>query len=213
MLYFRNLFKQNRPDFIDAIKLTNHDEDRAASDLGRSVDKEKLAACVLLTSPGKPYIYQGEELGYWGTKSKGDEYIRTPMKWTRNGSVPAAALGGKVDLGMLSAEISVEAQTADPNSILNVYKKFAAARNAFKALAKGEMTEVTTTNNAAAIWTMSYDGQSVLVVHNFGDKVITTQVNELSSSTSGKVLVSNGVVSVNAASVTMGPFASAVIAL
>ena len=200
VLYFRNLFKQNRPDFIDAIKLTNHDEDRAASDLGRSVDKEKLAACVLLTSPGKPYIYQGEELGYWGTKSGGDEYIRTPMKWTRNGSVPAAALGGKVDHSMLSSEISVEAQTADPNSILSVYKKF-------------EMTEVTTTNNAAAIWTMSYDGQSVLVVHNFGDKVITTQVNELSSSTSGKVLVSNGVVSVNAASVTMGPFASAVIAL
>ena len=213
VLYFRGLFKQNRPDFIDAIKLTNHDEDRAASDLGRSVDKEKLAACVLLTSPGKPYIYQGEELGYWGTKSGGDEYIRTPMKWTRNGSVPAAALGGKVDHSMLSSEISVEAQTADPNSILSVYKKFAAARNAFKALAKGEMTEVTTTNNAAAIWTMSYDGQSVLVVHNFGDKVITTQVNELSSSTSGKVLVSNGVVSVNAASVTMGPFASAVIAL
>ena len=114
---------------------------------------------------------------------------------------------------MLSSEISVEAQTTDPNSILSVYKKFAAARNAFKALAKGEMTEVTTTNNAAAIWTMSYDGQSVLVVHNFGDKVITTQVNELSSSTSGKVLVSIGGVSVNAASVTMGPFASAVIAL
>ncbi len=209
--YFRGLFRQNRADFIDAIKLTNHDEDRAASDLGRDINKEKLAAAVLLTSPGKPYIYQGEELGYWGTKSRGDEYVRAPIKWTRGGSVPSAALGGKVDNAMLSENISVEAQTADPASLLNVYKDFAQARNTYKALAKGEMQEISTSNAAVAAWTMSYEGQTVLVAHNFGAGVATVNIpgGELSAD---NILVRNGVVTANGSSVTLGAYASAVFA-
>ena len=209
--YFRGLFRQNRADFIDAIKLTNHDEDRAASDLGRDIYKEKLAAAVLLTSPGKPYIYQGEELGYWGTKSRGDEYVRAPIKWTRGGSVPSAALGGKVDNAMLSENISVEAQTADPASLLNVYKDFAQARNTYKALAKGEMQEISTSNAAVAAWTMSYEGQTVLVAHNFGAGVATVNIpgGELSAD---NILVRNGVVTANGSSVTLGAYASAVFA-
>ncbi len=165
--YFRGLFRQNRSSFIDAIKLTNHDEDRAASDLGRDINKEKLAAAVLLTSPGKPFVYQGEELGYWGTKSRGDEYIRTPIKWTRSGAVASNALGGKVDNAMLNAEISVEAQSADPTSLLSVYRDFATARNTYKALAHGEMEAINTSCSAMAAWTMSCDGQTLLIFHNF----------------------------------------------
>ena len=209
--YFRNLFRQNRADFIDAIKLTNHDEDRAASDLGRDINKEKLAAAVLLTSPGKPYIYQGEELGYWGTKSRGDEYVRAPIKWTRGGAVASNALGGKVDNAMLNADISVEAQTADPASLLNVYKDFAQARNTYKALASGEISEVKSTNPAVALWTLSYEGQTVLVAHNFGGNVATVNVpgTELDAD---HILVSNGVVTANGSSLTLGAYASAVFA-
>ena len=212
VLYFRGLFRQNRSNFIDAIKLTNHDEDRAASDLGRDVNKEKLAAAVLLTSPGKPFVYQGEELGYWGTKAGGDEYVRTPMKWTRSGSVPSAALGGKVDNAMLTAGISVEAQTADPASILNVYRKFAEARNTYKALASGEMTEVSSPTAAVALWKMTSGDQTVLVAHNFGAAVVTTGVNGVSELSTDGILVSNGTVTVNNGSITLGPYASAVFA-
>jgi len=211
VLYFRNLFRQQRPDFIDAIKLTNHDEDRAAEDLGRDLAKEKLAAAVLLTSPGKPFIYQGEELGYWGNKGKGDEYVRAPIKWTKSGSVPSAALSGKVDNAMLSDAISVEAQAADPASLLNVYKDFAQARNAYKALAQGEIQEVSSSNAAVALWTMSYEGQTLLVAHNFGGNVATVNVpgTELDAD---HILVSNGVVTANGSSLTLGAYASAVFA-
>ena len=41
------------------------------------------AAALMLTTPGKPFIYQGEELGYWGTKEGGDEYVRTPIMWDK----------------------------------------------------------------------------------------------------------------------------------
>ena len=177
--YFQNLFRGYRSDFIDAIKLSNHDEDRTASDLGRDIAKEKLAAAVLLTSPGKPFIYQGEELGYWGTKSKGDEYVRTPIKWTRSGPVPSTALNGKVDNTMLTPEISVEAQEQDQASLLRVYRDFGKARSAWKALAKGSMEEVSSTNNAVAIWKMTYEAQTVFVVHNFSGSVATVNVSDM----------------------------------
>ncbi len=211
ILSFRNKFRSQRSDFIDAIKLTNHDENRAAEDLDRNKDKEKLAAAVLLTSPGKPFIYQGEELGYWGRKDKGDEFIRTPIKWTRSGAVASSALQGKVDHAMLSADISVEAQDADPASLLGVYRKFAAARNTYKALAHGEIAPVNSSNNALALWTMSYEGQTVLVAHNFGAGVITVNVPGTDIQ-SGNILVSNGVVTASGSSVTLGAYASAVFA-
>jgi glycosidase len=207
VIYFRNLFRGYRNDFTDAIKLTNHDEDRAAEDLGRDVAKEKLAAAVLLTSPGKPFIYQGEELGYWGKKDRGDEFVRTPIKWTRGGSVASAALSGKVDNAMLSEKISVEAQEQNNASVLRVYHDFAKARNAWKALALGEIEAVASPNSAVAVWRMKYEGQTVLVIHNFGGG---SPVLPLPEYKTDRLIVSNGTVTVSDASVTLGAYASAV---
>ena len=205
---FQNLFRGYRSDFIDAIFLSNHDQDRFASDLGRDLAKEKLAAAVLLTSPGKPYVYQGEELGYWGTKSKGDEYVRTPIKWTREGSVPSTALNGKVDNAMLSADISVEAQEQDRTSLLRVYRDFAKARNGWKALAKGQIEEMSSPSGAVALWKMSYEGQTVVVAHNFGSG---TAAFTVTGCTTDKMIVSNGVVTASSGFLSLGPYASAVI--
>ncbi len=207
VVYFQGLFGKYRADYIDAIKLSNHDEDRAGNDLGRDVAKEKLAGAVLLTSPGKPFIYQGEELGYWGNKGKGDEYVRAPIKWTRSGSVPSAALGGKVDNAMLTADMSVEAQELNQSSVLRVYRNFAAARNGWKALAKGTMTPVTSSHSSGAIWTMTCEDQTVLVAHNFGGANISLNAAGFKL---GTILVSNGSVSVSGANISMGPYSSVV---
>ena len=207
VIYFQDQFKKYNPGYIDAIKLTNHDEDRAANDLGRDVAKEKLAGAVLLTSPGKPYIYQGEELGYWGNKGKGDEFVRTPIKWTGSGNVPSAALGGKVDNAMLSAEISVESQEKSASSILRVYRNFAQARNAWKALAKGQIAEVKSPNSAVALWTMTYEGQTVLVAHNFGPGSAAFAVTGY---TTDKMIVSNGMADGSSGILSLGAYSSAV---
>lgn len=205
--YFRKLFKDQRTDFIDAIKLSNHDEDRTGSDLGKSADKEKLAAAVLLTSPGKPFIYQGEELGYWGTKSGGDEYIRTPIKWTRSGAVPKAALNNKVDDSMLTADISVEAQLSSKTSVLQVYRNFAKARNISSALASGDMLEVESDVNSIGLWTRTSGTTTVLVAHNFGSSSASVSVSGYKLN---DVLVSNGSVTVSGTSITLGAYSSVV---
>ena len=210
VLYFQNLFKAQRSNFIDAIKLSNHDEDRAGNALGKDAAKEKLAAAVLLTSPGKPFIYQGEELGYWGTKSGGDEYVRSPIKWTRSGSVPSAALNGKVDKSMLGADISVEAQLAVDGSVLNVYRSFAKARNASAALASGDIQEVKSNVASIGLWTRYASGERVLVAHNFsGDPATIT----LSGFQLSDKIVSNGTVTVSGSSLTLGAYSSVVFKL
>lgn len=176
ILGYQDLYRQYRADYIEATKLSNHDEDRAGSDLGQDVRKMKMAAAVLLTAQGEPYIYQGEELGYWGTKNNGDEYVRTPIMWNADGSGLAdGSLSGKVDMNMLSSEISVESQESDEESILNVYRTFGSLRNTYPALALGLMEKHPVYNDTnadaaqIAAWYMSYEGEKMLVIHNFGE--------------------------------------------
>ena len=157
-----------RDDAVTSLFMTNHDQNRAAESLGKNVVKEKQAAAMLLTSPGKPFIYQGEELGYYGKKDNGDEYVRTPMMWDKAGK-DCAKKGGnnKVDNGMLKSDISVEAQDANDESLLNVYKTFSRVRNSYPALAEGTMTDAGLKGgNSIAAWYMTAGSQKMLVIHN-----------------------------------------------
>ena len=166
-----------RPDAITSIFMTNHDQDRAAESLSKNLAKEKQAAAMMLTTPGKPFIYQGEELGYYGTKGGGDEYVRTPILWDKAGKECAKkGVNNKVDTGMLTSSISVEAQSADAGSLLNVYKTFSRARNTYPALAEGTMTAADLGgDNSIGAWYMTAGSEKMLVIHNTStkDKTVT----------------------------------------
>ena len=155
--------------YYDAIKLSNHDENRAASTLGENDQKVRLAGAVLLTSEGKPYIYQGEELGYWGVKNNGDEYVRTPIYWEKDAKLASGALYGKVNSSMLKTLGSVSEQGANEKSLLSLYRRFAYVRNQTPALYNGKMESVNSGNNAVASWYMNEKNGSgkCLVLHNF----------------------------------------------
>ena len=197
-----------RADAVTSFFLSNHDQNRFSTEIGKDINKQKVAGAVLLTVPGKPFIYQGEELGYWGSKDGGDEYVRTPIMWDKAGTQCAKqGVNNKVDNSMLTASISVEAQEPDYSSILNEYRKFAAARNSSKALAKGNLEVISSGNNAVAAWKMSYDGETVVVAHNFSSSVVS--VNLAGCKTSDE-LVTNGVVSSSGTTVTLGAYSSVV---
>lgn len=143
------------PAFIDATKLSNHDEDRAITTLGGDSRKAKMAASFLMTSAGSPYIYYGEELGVSGSKSGGDENVRKNMNWG-----------------------NVQSQKNDSGSMLNHYLTQTALRNSFKALAQGEMSifEGPIPKSVAA-WYMECEGQKLLVMHNVGTSLVSIMVN------------------------------------
>ena len=197
-----------RADAVTSFFLSNHDQNRFATEIGKNLEKQKLAAAVLLTIPGKPFIYQGEELGYWGSKDGGDEYVRTPILWDKAGKQCARnGINNKVDNAMLTADISVEAQQANDASILNVYKKFGTARNASKALREGTIKEVKSNDGAVALWEMACDGEKVLVAHNFRGSTVTVPLSGYSTE---NVLVANGSISKASNGITMGAYSSVV---
>lgn len=214
------LYAQYRSDYIEATKLSNHDEDRTGSDLGQSVEKMKVAAAVLLTAQGAPYIYQGEELGYWGTKSNGDEYVRTPILRDKAGNeLASGSLSGKIDMQMLTAAISVEAQADDDGSLLNLYRTFARLRNTYPVLAQGKMVkhpvynDGNTSQQSIAAWYRELDGERMLVVHNFGQEtqILTlTDQPDKAVGVSGEVKLQRGDAS---SKLLMGAWSSVVFAL
>jgi glycosidase len=70
---------------------------------------------------------------------------------------------------MLTASISVEAQNADKESLLAVYREFSRIRNTYPALAEGTMTVSPLNGGTVASWYMtSTSGQKLLVIHNCG---------------------------------------------
>ena len=198
-----------RSDAITSFFLSNHDQNRFASEVNKNVAREKQAAAILLSGPGKPFVYQGEELGYWGSKDGGDEYVRTPIRWTRTGTIPTEPLGGKVDNSMLSADRSVQAQEESKESILNVYKTWSCLRNTYPALAGGEMSAVSQSGASIAAWYMTKDTQKLLVVHNVaGSEKSVTLSDKLT-----KPIALLGTASVAGKTLKLGPNSSVVFEL
>ena len=168
---YESLYQSYRSDYIEVPKLSNHDETRAGTTLGKNIAKMKQAAAFLLTSPGEPYIYQGEELGYWGDKSTGDENVRTPILWDKARTDCAKGHSGtngvpRVDESMLTSSISVEAQLENEESILNVYRDFLRLRNTYPALAEGKWSKVNVAGDSIAAWYMTSGSQKLMVIHN-----------------------------------------------
>ena len=171
-----------RSDAVTSFFLSNHDQNRFASEIGEKLERQKQAAAVLLSGPGKPFVYQGEELGYYGKKDGGDEYVRTPILWDKAGKECAKkGVNNKVDNTMLKADISVEAQESAENSILNVYKAWSRVRNTYPALAEGTMTDAGLGGSAIASWYMTSGAQKLLVIHNMSGKEQAVTIKDDSS--------------------------------
>ncbi|WP_372627795.1 alpha-amylase family glycosyl hydrolase [Arsukibacterium sp.] len=121
--------------------LTNHDQERVAFQLKQHDSKAKLAAAMLFSSPGTPYIYYGEEIGLTQDRSGHDVFKRAPMLWDNskqagftqsdNNWVEQLELFGDnfpnwwpdFLVKQLKAEDrSVAAQQAQPDSVWQLYK-------------------------------------------------------------------------------------------
>ena len=193
--------RTDAPMAITSFFMTNHDKSsvkfiinpynskeelhfyRAADDLGKDLAKEKQACAMLLTTAGKPFIYQGEELGYWrGLDDKNhldDEYIRAPIVWDASATkVAKKGVNNKVDGDMLKGSISVETQSKDEASLLNTYMTWNRLRNTFDALASGTMSKTGISGSSIASWYMTSGSQKMLVIHNVAAGSTTVTVTD-----------------------------------
>ncbi|MGD9702581.1 MAG: alpha-amylase family glycosyl hydrolase [Acidimicrobiia bacterium] len=124
--------------------LSNHDLSRHRERYGGAEAAARQAALLLLTLPGTPFLYQGEELGLVDAVVPPDRVVdpggrdgcRAPIPWTADdrhgwGDDPWLPFPPE------AAERSVERQVADPASIAQLYRRLLAARRASPALHAG----------------------------------------------------------------------------
>lgn len=143
--------------------LTNHDMDRVMSELG-DAGKAKVAASVLLTVPGVPFVYYGEEIGMTGEKP--DEMIRTPMQWSAEESAGFSAGTPWEPVNSDYAEVNVAAQLQDPASLLSHYRALIRLRRENPALQVGSYHPVDCTDAGLLAFLRARGGGAVLVVVN-----------------------------------------------
>ncbi|MDX2160213.1 MAG: alpha-amylase family glycosyl hydrolase [bacterium] len=181
--------EQGRPDSLDAILdraaniyppgqfatfITNHDQNRYMSALRGDVDQARIAASLLLTTPGVPFVYYGEEIGMTGVKP--DERIRTPMRWDESATTAGFTTADRPwqPLSEDGAGISTAAQTDDPDSLLSHYRALIQLRHQYPALARGSYArlEIEESPNAYA-FIRETDDETILVLMNMNDSPIS----------------------------------------
>lgn len=153
---------------IDAPFLTNHDHLRGATRLGGEPGKAKLSAALLLTMPGAPFLYYGEEVGLQNAAGRQDEAKRTPMPWDASpgGGFTTGTPWYPFAPGRETANLS--AQRGVPDSLWSTYRALIAARVASPALRKGTLRVVDGTPSSVLAFVREAGGERVAVAHNLG---------------------------------------------
>lgn len=162
----RLLFFSINPDFIDATFLSNHDQNRISSELEGNKSKVKLAASILFTLPGTPYVYYGEEIGMLGKKP--DEHIREPFLWEEKNK----------DKNMISwikplysdSVKPLSAQWNDKTSIVQHYKKLIHWRNKHEVLSLGSIEKITYSDRSILAFYRVWKNTKWIIIHNLSSK-------------------------------------------
>lgn len=175
---FQQQLTAAKSTYIDAVKLTNHDEDRAGEGLESNINRMRMAGALLMTVSGRPVVYYGEELGYTGKKENGDVHIRQPMKWT-NTEYPKYTGAILPSFEKLNSVADLESQ---PHSILNTYRTLGQLRNIYPAMTElGSMTPCYNTSSypsALSAFYREYNGQKLLVMHNVAGQPIEVTLTD-----------------------------------
>lgn len=153
--------------------LTNHDQNRVMSELRSDVNKAKIAASLLLTNRGVPFIYYGEEIGMIGEKP--DERIRTPMQWeleaTTVGFTDARRPWEPMQSNFTTANVAT--QTDDADSLLSHYRNLIHLRNDHIALRQGDYVAVESGSRKLYAFIRQHADETLLVLINLDDEPIS----------------------------------------
>lgn len=177
-------YYQENPNYVDSPFLSNHDMNRAAN-LYRDEASLRQAISVLMTLPGNPFIYYGDELGMKGERYEGsviagrtvyDEYRRQPFIWGDERVTTWLVSDGSNDNTMSYLD-----QKEDSDSLFNFTKTMIALRKDNPALMEGlEIYRYDSLAPAQSYIRVIDDGrfqQALLVVHNLRNESLTVNLD------------------------------------
>ncbi len=162
--------------------LGNHDKARIASRVGE--EQARVAAMLLLTLRGTPTLYYGDEIGMRDVaippervqdpqernepgKGLGRDPERTPMQWDAGENAGFTTGTPWLPIAGDYAEVNVEAERTDPDSMLSLHRRLLDLRRRESALSVGSYTPVGTTETLIA-YRRESGGRSFLVALNLG---------------------------------------------
>jgi maltose alpha-D-glucosyltransferase / alpha-amylase len=134
----------------------------------------ELFTALLLSLPGSPILYYGDEIGMGDNIWLGDrDGVRTPMQWTpdRNAGF-STATPGRLYLPLNQDPqygyqvVNVEAQRDNPNSVLHWTRTMLGIRSRHEAFAVGEFLEIGGSNSTVLAFLRIHDGDVALCVNN-----------------------------------------------
>jgi len=176
----RDYYKSITNEYLDATFVKNHDQTRLLTELKGNVDKARMAASMLLTMPGTPYLYYGEEIGMLGDKLQTfadifgpDAYVREPFIWDYDRRDKAETTWEKPHYSTDSTVVPISAQKGDGNSLYSFYQKLIAFRNNSKALTYGDIDQAGISISEVVAFRRVHDDETVLVLHNVSDVEVT----------------------------------------
>ncbi len=153
--------------------LSNHDTARIASFTGRSqTDKIKMSQGLLSLMSGSLFVYYGEEIGMISTADGSDPYKRIAMKWSDKSVYEGWCYTTPQGIAVTKDNYyypSVEAQLADPSSILSYYIKANEIRNANSEIARGKLEildEYYSQSKYVCVMRRTWNGSTVTIAVN-----------------------------------------------
>jgi alpha-amylase len=176
----RDYYKSVTNDYLDATFVRNHDQTRILTELKGNVDKAKMAASILLTMPGTPYLYYGEEIGMLGDKLKTyedqfgpDAYVREPFVWAEGKNDKLQTAWEKPEFSTDKTVVPFSKQENDQHSLFSFYRKLIRFRNGSPALTYGDISESGIKVKEIVSFIRTHEGNSLLVLHNVSDVEVT----------------------------------------
>ncbi|HUG53695.1 MAG TPA: maltose alpha-D-glucosyltransferase [Vicinamibacteria bacterium] len=147
---------------------------RLAPLLGNSRRKIELMNGLLLSLPGTPVVYYGDEIGMGDNFYLGDRNgVRTPMQWSgdRNAGFsradPARLYAPVIMDAVYGYEsINVEVQQNSPQSLLWWMKRILSLRKQYRAFGRGTLEFLYPDNNKILAYVRTYEEERILVVAN-----------------------------------------------
>jgi maltose alpha-D-glucosyltransferase/alpha-amylase len=139
-------------------------------------ERIRLMNSLLLSMPGAPILYYGDEIGMGDNIFLGDRNgVRTPMQWSpdRNAGFSRADpqrlyLPAIQDPVYGYEAVNVEAQTRDPSSLLNWTRRLLAVRKSAKAFGRGRLTFLKPGNRKILAYLREHGEEAILCVANVG---------------------------------------------
>ncbi|HEX5514400.1 MAG TPA: maltose alpha-D-glucosyltransferase, partial [Gammaproteobacteria bacterium] len=136
--------------------------------------KIELMTSILMTMPGSPILYYGDEIGMGDNIYLGDRNgVRTPMQWSpdRNAGFSRADpqrlyLPAIMDPVYGFEAVNVEAQTRSSSSLLHWTRRVIAARKSYQAFGRGMLEFLEPGNRKILAYVRNYNGEQILCVAN-----------------------------------------------